>query len=161
MGQGGSQKIVSEKDEILFIKLCVGDTLLLSLADVRVITVKAEPDDTIGGVRLKWAETVSVVFANCSRVPMIRFLWGRKMQVNCFAEYFLHAATTPSFVMEDGSDSRLLRTSVYERVLATDSASKSMSARVVGFGRDGLSWAGLVAERLALGDKGGSVAAEL
>eukprot|EP00957_Ditylum_brightwellii_P049237 3736121-Ditylum_brightwellii.AAC.1 len=82
------------------------------------------------------------------------------MQVNRFAENCLHAAMTPSFVMEDGSDSRLLRTSVYKRVLVTDSVSKSILPRVVGFSKDGLSWAGLVAEGLASGDEGGLVAAE-
>eukprot|EP00957_Ditylum_brightwellii_P153002 11646601-Ditylum_brightwellii.AAC.1 len=63
--------------------------------------------------------------------------------------------------MEDGLDSRLSKTPLYKRVLATDSVSESMSPRVVGFGRDRSSWAGLVAERLASGDESGSVAAEL
>eukprot|EP00957_Ditylum_brightwellii_P110028 8392730-Ditylum_brightwellii.AAC.1 len=60
--------------------------------------------------------------------------------------------------MEDGSDSRLSRTSVYKRVLAMDSVSKLIPPRVVGFSGDGSSWAGSLAEGLASGDEGGSVA---
>eukprot|EP00957_Ditylum_brightwellii_P173863 13236536-Ditylum_brightwellii.AAC.1 len=97
---------------------------------MRVVMDNDEPADIICQVGLKWA-------------------------VNCFAKYILHVAMTPSYVIEEGLALRLSRTSVYKRILATDSVSELMLPEVFVVLGDRSSWAGLVVDCFVFGDKEG------
>eukprot|EP00957_Ditylum_brightwellii_P092938 7076769-Ditylum_brightwellii.AAC.1 len=63
-----------------------------------------------------------------------------------------------SLVMDNGSSSRLSRTSSKERVLLIDSVLKSSVDSVVVKGEEGLPWGGLDIDFLATGGKDGAIA---